>query len=148
MTIHFATDHAGFELKNILMTFVHEELGFAVKDHGAYEYNESDDFPDYVLPAARAVVASGDIAIILGGSGQGEAIAANRIAGARAIVYYGGNEEIITLSREHNNANILSIGARFVEPEEAKKVVRLWLETPFREDERHVRRIEKIETNT
>ena len=71
-----------------------------------------------------------------------------RIALSIPIVYYGGNEEIITLSREHNNANILSIGARFIEPEEAKKVVRLWLETPFREDERHVRRIEKIETNT
>lgn len=145
MTIHFASDHAGFEMKNSLIAFVKEELGLEVKDHGAYEYNEADDFTDFVIPAAKAIVSTEDRAIILGGSGQGEAIAANRIKGVRATVYYGGNKDIITLSREHNDANTLSLGARFLSIDEAKEAVKLWLETEFPAEERHVRRIGKLE---
>ena len=147
MTIHFASDHAGFEMKNSLVTFVKEELGFEVIDHGASEYNEEDDFTDFVVPAVKSTVGNNDRAIILGGSGQGEAMAANRIRGVRAAVYYGGNEEIITLSREHNDANVLSLGARFLTIDEAKKAVRLWLQTSFSMDERHVRRIGKLDDN-
>lgn len=148
MIIHFAADHAGYEMKNTLMAFVTEELGLSVKDHGAYEYQEGDDYPDFVVPAARAVSESDDMAVILGGSGQGEAMAANHISGVRAVVYYGGSQEILTLSREHNNANVLSLGARFIDPEEAKEAVRLWLATPFTDDERHVRRIGKMDSST
>lgn len=148
MTIHFAADHAGFELKNSLMTFVHDELGFEVKDHGAYELNEDDDFPDFVLPAARAVSESEDMAIVLGGSGQGEAMAANRLVGVRAIVYYSENKEILRLSREHNNANVLSIGARFVSREEVKAAVQLWLQTNTSSDEKYARRNQKIDTTS
>ncbi|MEX0913000.1 MAG: RpiB/LacA/LacB family sugar-phosphate isomerase [Candidatus Paceibacterota bacterium] len=145
MTIHLASDHAGFEMKNSLLGFVNEELGFEVKDHGAHEYNEEDDFPDFVIPAAKAVASSEDMAIVFGGSGQGEAIAANRIAGVRAAVYYGGNEEIVTLSRQHNDANLLSIGARFVNFDEAKRVMRLWLETKSDSNEKYHRRNSKID---
>ena len=145
MTIHFAADHAGFELKNILMTFAETELGLSVVDNGAHEYNESDDFPDFVIPLAQAVSGSQDKGVILGGSGQGEAMAANRIVGVRAAVYYGGNKEIITLSREHNDANILSIGARFVGAEEAKDALRLWLQTETSTDEKYARRNHKLD---
>lgn len=147
MIIHFASDHAGFEMKNSLMTFVKDELGLEVKDYGAYEYNEEDDFNDFVVPATKVIAGSEDRAIILGGSGQGEAMAANRVKGIRAAVYYGGNEEIITLSREHNDSNVLSLGARFLSIEEAKSAVRLWLQTPFSQDKRHVRRVGKLDEN-
>lgn len=146
MTVHFGTDHAGFELKNELVAFVRDELGLTVVDHGAHQYDEADDFPDFVVPAAREVVAKGNVrAIILGGSGQGEAMIANRIKGVRAAVYYGGSAEIIALSREHNDANVLSLGARFISADEAKKVVRDWLSLPFGEDARHQRRISKFD---
>lgn len=147
MTIHFAADHAGFELKNELMAFVKNELGHSVEDHGATKLDQKDDYPDFVERAAHALAAAPeDRAIILGGSGQGEAIAANRVKGIRAALYYGGNPEIIKLSREHNNSNALSLGARFLNIEEAKEAVRLWLSLPFSGEERHQRRIEKIET--
>lgn len=146
MTVHFGTDHAGFELKSKLVSFVRDELGLTVIDHGAHQYDEDDDFPDFVVPAAREVVGKENVrAIILGGSGQGEAIAANRIKGVRAVVYYGGPNDIITLSREHNNANVLSLGARFISIDEAKNVVRSWLSLPFGEDARHQRRISKLD---
>ena len=145
MTIHFAADHAGYELKNSLMSFVKDEFGFDVKDHGAFELDEEDDYPDFVLPAAKAVSENEDMAIILGGSGQGEAIAANRINGVRAVVYYGGTQEIITLSRQHNNANVLSLGARFLNLDEAKDVVRLWLQTSPSTEEKYHRRNSKLD---
>lgn len=146
MTIHFAADHAGFELKNILMTFAQTELGLSVVDHGAHEYNESDDFPDFVIPLAQAVSSNKDKGVILGGSGNGEAMAANRVPGVRTAVYYGGNKEIITLSREHNDANVLSIGARFVEAGEAKDALRLWLQTEASTDEKYARRNQKLDS--
>ena len=145
MTIHFAADHAGYELKNSLMSFVKDELEFDVKDHGAFELNEEDDYPDFVLPAAKAVSENNDMAIILGGSGQGEAMAANRINGVRATVYYGGNQEIVTLSREHNDANVLSLGARFLSLDEAKNAIRLWLQTNPSIEEKYHRRNSKLD---
>lgn len=144
LKIYVGTDHAGFELKQKLVSFL-EELGHEVEDFGAHEYDKDDDYPDFIIPVACAVSKDTDSrGIILGGSGQGEAMAANRISGVRAAVYYGGDLELIKLSREHNNANILSLGARFLNEAEAKEAVRLWLETPFSKDERHIRRIKKI----
>ena len=123
MKIHIATDHAGLELKNTIKNFL-KEKGHDVTDHGAHEYDALDDYPDFIFPCAKAVAADSDSrGIILGGSGQGEAMAANRLKGVRAAVFYNGPEDIIKLSREHNNANILSLGARFMEESEifAKK---------------------------
>ncbi len=143
--IYLATDHAGFELKEKLKPFI-ESLGYRTEDFGAHEYNEEDDYPDFIIPAVKVLAENpGSRGIILGGSGQGEAICANKIKGVRATVYYGGNDEIVKLSREHNDANVLSLGARFLSEEEAKSVVKLWLETEFFGDERHKRRIEKID---
>lgn len=156
--LYLATDHAGYNLKEVLKKYLTEELGFEVKDMGNLVYDENDDYPDWILPASRAVAEDlkngiDSKAIILGGSGQGEAMVANRIPGIRATVYYGepasakataGEKDIIKLSKEHNNANILSLGARFLSDDEAKKSVKLWLETEFSEEERHKRRIEKI----
>ena len=129
-TIVLATDHAGFELKEHVKTFLIEK-GYDVKDFGAFEYDGLDDYPDFILPAAKYISKHKLIGIIFGGSGQGEAIAANRIKGIRAAVYYNGPTEIIELSRLHNNANILSIGARFVNNQEVEKVIDLWLSTDF-----------------
>lgn len=145
MKIAFGADHAGFELKEKLKTFV-IEAGHEVVDFGATSEDPADDYPDFIRPAAQAV-ANGDAerAIILGGSGQGEAIVANRINGVRAVVFYGGPEEIVTLSREHNDANVLSLGARFLTADSARAAVMMWLSTAFSGDERHVRRIAKID---
>lgn len=146
MTIHFAADHAGYELKNILCAYVRDELGYAVIDHGAHTYDVKDDYPAIIRTAAEAVIAEdeGALGIVLGGSGQGEAIAANKVSGIRAALYYGGDERILTLSREHNDANILSLGARFLTEDTAKHAVALWLQTPFSAEERHVRRIAQL----
>jgi len=146
MKIFLGSDHAGFELKNELKKFL-EEFGYEVKDFGNDVYDEQDDYPDFILPVAQAVAKDpqNSRGIILGGSGQGEAIIANRIKGVRAVVVYDYNENIITLSRQHNDANVLSLGARFIDTSEAKSAVRVWLETPFSEDERHKRRIAKID---
>ncbi|OGG61523.1 ribose-5-phosphate isomerase [Candidatus Kaiserbacteria bacterium RIFCSPHIGHO2_02_FULL_49_34] len=146
MKIHFATDHAGFVLKEVLLPFVRDELGYEVIDHGAHTLDENDDYPAIMKAVSTAVAADADaLGIILGGSGQGEAVASNRTKGVRAAVYYGGNLDIVRLSREHNNANILSLGARFLSEEEAKEAVRLWLATNFSGEERHVRRIAQID---
>lgn len=167
MKIYFAADHAGFEMKNALIEYV-KELGYEVEDCGAYELNQNDDYPEFVKKAAQAVsdasgfgpdsakATSGEArAIVLGGSGQGEAMVANRFPNVRAVEYYGassaesslgkGDLDIIRLSREHNDANVLSLGARFLSLEEAKQAVKLWLETPFSNDEHHSRRISEIE---
>lgn len=151
MKIFIGADHAGFKLKEVLKDYL-KELGLEVQDFGAYEYNDNDDYPDFVTPVAEAV-ATGEgselveerMGIILGGSGQGEAMDANRFIGVRAVEFYGGNLEIVKLGREHNNANILSLGARFVTEDEAKDAVKLFLETKFSGEERHERRIEKLD---
>ncbi len=144
MNIYIASDHAGFSLKELLTEHLTAE-GHSVKDYGAYAHDEGDDYPDFITPCAEAVAGSDDtFGIVIGGSGQGEVMAANRITGVRAALYYGGSHDIVTLSRTHNNANILSLGARFVSFEEARAAVKLFLETPFSGDERHVRRIAKF----
>jgi ribose 5-phosphate isomerase B len=144
--IYLATDHAGFALKNALYAYLREK-GYEVIDRGALTFEEGDDYPDLIKLAAKAVSEDPEqrLAIVLGGSGTGEAIVANRFPHIRCVVYNGGPREIITLSREHNDANVLSFGARFVDEELAKAVVDQWLSTPFSGDERHVRRIAKIE---
>jgi ribose 5-phosphate isomerase B len=146
MKIYIGTDHAGYDLKEQLKNFLTKEFNYEVVDFGANRFDENDDYPDFIRPVAQAVANDVEsLGIILGGSGQGEAIVANREKGVRAIVYYGGLREIIKLSREHNDANILSLGARFLSIDEAKEVVKLWLETKFSAKERHKRRIRKID---
>ena len=144
MKIHLATDHAGLELKNIIKEHL-ETQGHDVIDHGAHEYDALDDYPDFIFPCAKSVAADPESrGIILGGSGQGEAMTANRIKGVREAVFYNGPEEIVKLSREHNNANILSLGARFMNQAEIYDVIEMWLAEPF-EGGRHQRRIEKLD---
>lgn len=146
--VYFGSDHAGFDLKNQLLSYVQGDLGYEVEDCGAYECDPDDDYPEFIACAAKNVAAdpAHAVAIILGGSGQGEAMIANRHKGVRAAVYYGGAHEMVALSREHNDANVLSLGARFLSLEEAKVAVKVWLSTPFSGDVRHVRRIRKIDT--
>jgi ribose 5-phosphate isomerase B len=145
MKVLLASDHAGFELKEALVLFLRER-GYEVEDLGPATLEPNDDYPDYLMLLGRRVAAEkGAMGIGIGGSGQGEAIAVNRVKGARAAVYYGGPKEIITLSREHNDANVLSLGARFMSIGEAKEAVVLWLTTPFSNDERHIRRIGKLD---
>jgi len=142
--IHLATDHAGLDLKNSLKDYLIKKK-YLVEDHGAHEYDALDDYPDFIFPCAKAVARDLESrGIILGGSGQGEAMAANRVKGVRAAVFYNGPDEIIKLSREHNNANILSLGARFMSASEIYRVIEIWLNEPF-EGGRHVRRIEKLD---
>jgi len=153
MKIYIGTDHAGFELKEALLPSV-SSLGHEVVDMGAKTFVEGDDYPDYVIPVAEAVSKDQNVrGIIIGGSGQGEAICANRFSGVRAVVFNGQYRPTdgrlvpyeIMITRQHNDANILSLGARFLTMEEAKESVKIWLETPFSGDERHVRRLKKIE---
>ena len=144
MKIYIGTDHAGFELKEKLKIYL-RELGHDVEDMGAHELNAEDDYPDFIIPTAESVAKdNGSLGIILGGSGEGEEMAANKVSGIRAAEYYGGNLDIITLARKHNDANILSLGARFISEEEAKDAVKIFINTPFSDEERHVRRIAKI----
>jgi ribose 5-phosphate isomerase B len=156
MKIFLASDHAGFELKESLTIFLRER-GMDVEDCGPMTLDPNDDYPDYILPmAAKVAQNKGSFGIGIGASGQGEAIVANRIKGVRAVVYYGPARhsqvdlsgktlDVLASTREHNDANILSIGARFMTVEEAEDVVARWLATPFSNNERHVRRIKKID---
>lgn len=143
--IYLATDHRGFELKEKIKNWLFEwDLEFV--DCGAKSYDQTDDYPDFISLAAEKVAQDpvGNRAIILGGNGQGEAIVANRRRGVRAAVYYGGPKEMIVMSREHDASNVLSLGASFV-GDDVKEMIKLWLNTPFSGDERHVRRIAKID---
>lgn len=142
--IYLAADHAGFELKEKVKEFLQKE-GYQVKDFGAFDFDKNDDYPDFISQAAQAVSKDPqNKAILFGRSGQGEAMVANKFKNVRAIVFYGQREEIIKLSREHNDANVLSLGTRFLSEEEALGAIESWLETPFTGEERHKRRIEKI----
>lgn len=155
MTIYLASDHAGFALKQALSGHLREQ-GYLVEDLGAHELQEGDDYPDFIGPCARAVAAApGSFGIVLGASGQGEAMAANRVPGARCAVYYGPAPRMQTdasgqgLSllasvRAHNDANMLSLGARFLDEGEAKEAVTAFLAAPFEGGERHLRRIGKF----
>ena len=146
MKILLAADHAGFGLKNFIKDFLVTE-GFQVEDMGASAFDPADNYPEIMLPVAMRIVSNPDTtrAIVFGKSGQGEAIICNRLPGVRAAVYYGGNFDIIRLSREHNNANVLSLGAGFLTEKEAQEAVRLWIATTFNNEERHVKRIDMLD---
>jgi ribose 5-phosphate isomerase B len=161
MKLALTTDHAGLELLKQLQTHL-ETSGHQCTNFGPPALVPDDDYPDYIAPAARAVAdGSHEAAIIVGGSGQGEAMVANRFKGVRAAVYYGPAHavgateiegtpatdefDILRLSRRHNNANVLSLGARFLTPEACIAAVELWLATPYEGVDRHQRRIEKID---
>jgi ribose 5-phosphate isomerase B len=146
MKIFVASDHAGFGLKEKLVPFL-VELGYEVVDKGPFEYNAEDDYPDFVKLVASEVASDPERSrgIVIGKSGQGEAMCANRMRGARAAVFYGGSLSVIKLSREHNDANVLSLAAGFVEEDVAREAVKLWLETPFSNEERHLRRLAKLD---
>lgn len=166
MKIYIGADHTGYDLKEKLKTYLPElDLGYEVVDKGAFKNDAEDDYPDFIKPVAEAVAEDRknnieSFGIILGGSGQGEAMCANRVPGARAAVFYceavpqepvdiDGEKnadpyEIVKLAREHNNANILSLGVRFLSEDQAKFAIELFLSTKFSGEERHIRRIEKI----
>ncbi len=140
MRVHIATDHAGFELKNALVETLRAR-GHEVVDHGADAYDSEDDYPVFVLPAAEAVVADpGSFGIVLGGSGNGEAIAANKVPGVRAALLY--SHDTAVLARKHNDANIAALGARMFSREQAIDLVLAFLATDFTGADRHVRRLE------
>ena len=150
MKIFFAGDHAGFEMKGKLIDFV-RGLGYEVEDLGPLRYDPTDDYPDFVIPLARKVALDGAHqvrGIVVAGSGQGEIIAMNRVSGARAALFCPCNLDLIKASRDHNDSNIFAIGARFCTLEEAKKGIQIWLEIPFSNDERHVRRLAKIDNSS
>ncbi len=169
MNIFIGSDHAGYELKNFLSKAL-GSIGYRVVDCGAHTYQPSDDYPMYISKVARAVSESESIkdldeemisesksisdsetdetrGIVIGGSGQGEAMVANKFTHVRAALCYGGEraEEIVELSRQHNNSNVLSLGARFLSEDQALELVLKWLSTPFSGDTRHVRRIHSID---
>lgn len=160
MKVFLASDHAGFALKNALAEHI-RTLGYEVEDMGASSSDPEDDYPDFMTPLAKRVVDEvGARGIIVGGSGQGEAMCANRVKGIRAAVFYGprrvtnaldiegGRSEdgfdAVRLPRRHNDANVLSIGARFVSGVEADEAVRIFLETSFSDSPRHARRLSKF----
>lgn len=161
MKVAITTDHAGFEALKELRVYL-ESMGHECIDYGPRQFDADDDYPDFIFPAARAVAnRECERAVIMGGSGQGEAIAANRIKGVRCALFYGpvlakvpidaeGNMsddpyEIVRLSRTHNNANVLSLSGRFLTIDEMKEALRIWFSTEFTPVERHERRIRKLD---
>ncbi len=139
MRVHIGTDHAGFDLKRYLIDALTED-GHEIVDHGPHEYDAEDDYPVFCIPAAEAVVADpGSLCIVIGGSGNGEQIAANKVRGARAALAH--SVDTAKLGRQHNDANVVAIGGRMHTEEEALELVRIFLATPFSGDERHARRI-------
>ncbi|MGB3185097.1 MAG: ribose-5-phosphate isomerase [Ornithinimicrobium sp.] len=142
MRIHIGGDHAAFEMHRDLCQWLTEQ-GHEVIDHGPEEYDELDNYPVYVLRAAEAVAADADSrGIVLGGSGNGEQIAANKVSGIRAALCY--NVELATLAREHNNAQVISIGARMHTRDEARAMVQAFMTTDFSGVERHQVRIDMM----
>lgn len=140
MRVHIASDHAGYELKAIAITHL-ENNGYEVIDHGALTYDPQDDYPSFCFEAAQATVNDpGSLGIVIGGSGNGEQIAANKVRGARAALAW--NLQTARLAREHNNANVVGIGARMHTTEEALEIIDAFLSEPYSNDPRHQRRIE------
>ena len=142
--IFLGADHAGFELKEEVKKYLLKS-GFQVEDKGTHSYDKNDDYPDFIIPVAKKVSQDKNSwGIVFGASGQGEAIVANKIKGIRAALYYGDKLDIVKLSRTHNDANILSLGARFLSKKDAIEAVKLWLKTGFSNESRHVRRVKKV----
>jgi ribose 5-phosphate isomerase B len=142
MRIHIGSDHAGLDFKNELITHLVMN-GHDVTDHGPYEYDALDDYPDFCIPCAQAVAKDAtSMGIVLGGSGNGEQMAANKVKGIRAALVW--SIETAKLAREHNNANVIAVGGRMHESDFVKQLIDTFIATPFPGDERHVRRIEKI----
>lgn len=142
MRVHVGCDHAGYELKSDLVTVLAAD-GHEVVDHGAAEYDDEDDYPVYCIPAAEATVAEeGSLGVVIGGSGNGEQIAANKVPGVRAALVY--DEETATLARRHNDANVAALGARKHGLQPAIELVRLFLSTAFSGEARHQRRIVQL----
>lgn len=143
MRVHIASDHAAWDLFQDLLAFVAAE-GHEVVNHGAFSLDPEDDYPVFVLRAAQAVAAEPDsLGIVLGGSGNGEQIAANKVPGVRAALAY--DVEMAQLAREHNNAQVLSLGGRMTTAQDAHEMVRVFLATPFSNAPRHARRLAMIE---
>ncbi|MDR0783561.1 MAG: ribose-5-phosphate isomerase [Propionibacteriaceae bacterium] len=144
MRVHIGTDHAGFDTKNAVSQFLVGE-GYEVIDHGADVYDAEDDYPTYIIPTALAVVADpGSLGIVLGGSGNGEVIAANKVRGVRAALVH--SIDTAMLARQHNDANIAALGARQHSTEQVIDLVISFLTTDYSRDERHDRRLEQIST--
>ncbi len=142
MRIHIGSDHAGLELKNSLAEHL-KSSGHDVIDHGPHVYDALDDYPVFCIPAAQAVAnESGSFGIVLGGSGNGEQMAANKVKGIRAALVW--SLETAKLAREHNDANVIAIGGRMHSIEVCKELIDVFLATPFSNDERHVRRIGQV----
>lgn len=143
MKVYLGADHGGYELKEEIKKYLSEH-SIETEDLGALSLDPTDDYTDFIIPVAKNVASTPDsLGIVIGRSGNGEAIAANKIKGIRAAVCL--NEKMAEKTKEHNNANILSLGADYVTFEDAKKIVQVFLDTPFSEDERHIRRLKKIE---
>jgi len=164
MKIAVTTDHTGLAYEGMYETFKHyiAELGHEVVDFGPRTLDMDDDYPDLMFPAAHAVAKGDcDAGVIMGGSGQGEGMAVNRVKGVRCTVFYSpaitkqpidaegrlstDPYEILRLSRQHNHANMLSLSARFLSPDEMKQAIKIWLETPYSDVERHARRVRKLD---
>ena len=146
MRVHIATDHAGMELSAHLVKHL-TAAGYEMVDHGPQEYDALDDYPGFCINAAKAVAAEraegkDSLGIVLGGSGNGEQVAANKVEGIRAALAW--NLDTAKLAREHNDANVVAVGGRQHSLEEATALIEAFLAEPFSEDERHVRRIGKI----
>jgi ribose 5-phosphate isomerase B len=142
MRVHLGCDHAGYELKELLAAHLRAN-GYDVVDHGAHSFDPNDDYPEFCFAAAAAVVAEpGSLGIVLGGSGNGEQIAANKVIGTRAALAW--SVPMAELARQHNDANVVALGARMHTVEEAFLIARAFLETPFSGDERHARRIAQL----
>ena len=142
MRVHLGSDHAGFELKSHLSDRL-RKLGYDVVDHGPVEYDPVDDYPPYVMRAAMAAVNDpGSLGVVIGGSGNGEQIAANKVRGVRAALAW--NEDTARLARAHNDANVVSIGARQHSVDAATELVEAFLAEPFSGDPRHQRRIDQM----
>ncbi len=142
MRIHIGSDHAGLELKSQLIEHLVGN-GHDVTDHGPYEYDAVDDYPDFCIPAAEAVAKDpASLGIVLGGSGNGEQIAANKVNGIRAALAW--SVETAKLAKDHNNANVVAVGGRMHELPLVKEIIDTFIAHPFSADERHIRRIDKI----